>query len=322
MTPEHVPSPLADTVVTAMFKNSDAAGLGMESLVNAALADSESELIGKVTHLQSQHVHSNVGQKSWRTDVEAETDKREVVILESQLTKFAKTSKRSLIYCQTRLTDRTLPGGTLDQALADLPRVVMVNLLDFKLTPARQYFHEVLKPCLCKAPPEPLDDVFEVHHLLLPLFEQIEPDPDNPLHCWLTALLRAHRSNKLMGEVVDKDPILKKFRGADKGFAQIVDRHYTVASNPEERMRYESWMIERTLNQENIRALVNEGKAIAKAEGKAEGKAENQLEIAMAFFRRAQPGADLSAVARELKSLNIPEDIIRSARERASAERG
>jgi hypothetical protein len=83
-------------------------------------------------------------------------------------------------------------------------------------------------------------------------------------------------------------------------------------------MRYDSRKSERTLNQENIRVLVNEAKAIAKAEGRA----ESQLEIAAAIFRRAQPGAGLSAAALELKGLNIPDDIIRTARELASAEKG
>jgi hypothetical protein len=247
-------------MVAAMFKSRETAGLGLESLVNAALSDVESGPVGKVARLDSRRIRSVAGQRGLRAGVEAETDKEEVVILGSRLQEVNEMARLSLISCQMSLNARIPSGGVPGQAPADLTKPVMVSLLDFKLTPERRAFHQALKPAYAKPPLCPPDDVYETHLIQLPLFEQIRPDPVNPLHCWLSALLRAHRANKLMGEAAAEDPILAGFRGADEGFAQIIDRRRKTASDPEERLRYEGWAIERALER-GVNAPMNGGRA-------------------------------------------------------------
>ncbi|MDR3155417.1 MAG: Rpn family recombination-promoting nuclease/putative transposase, partial [Deltaproteobacteria bacterium] len=215
--PDWVPSPLTDAAFTAMHPNAEAAGLAMESLANAVLLDVNGKPTGKVLSLDAQHVHSSIGQRGYRTDVQAETDKGEVLIFESQLRPFTQMDRRSVVYCQMRLTDRTAPGGSLEDVLAGLPRVVMINLLGFEWKNGRIGAHQVVKPAYCGTPFTPLEGLFEVHHLQIRKFRRTRPDYRNPLHCWMVTLYRADRDSRLMSETVANDPNLKNFLKADEG---------------------------------------------------------------------------------------------------------
>ena len=73
--------------------------------------------------------------------------------------------------------------------------------------------------------------------------------------------------------------------------------------------------------QELYRKLEERGKIEGIAEGKAEGKAETQMDLAVKAFSRLQKGSDPSRIELLLKELDIPEDIIEAAKQKAMQRR-
>jgi hypothetical protein len=190
--------------------------------------------------------------------------------------------------------------------------VIVINLLDFTLRPKGKNFHQVGELVYREEPHEILTDRLEIHHLQLSKFKEISPDFNNPLHCWLTALNRAQSLKKPLKEIVKMDPHLSAYYKADPGFAEFVERHGLVASNPQTRKEYDLWVIDQILAMDEKAELV--------AKGRAEGEIESNVNIALNAFRTATSEADKRKVTEILKTFGLPDDIIKSARKRVKAE--
>ena len=127
-----------------------------------------------------------------------------------------------------------------------------------------------------------------------------------------------------------RDRGLNAFYESDPGFKQFVDRHGTVAGDPDAIKEYNLWLMEERLqlNEYALREArgydkglaegLAEGEAKGLAEGEAKGLAEGEakiLGIALKAFQKARPGEDLSAIAQLLSDFGIPPDVIQTARE-------
>jgi predicted transposase/invertase (TIGR01784 family) len=194
--PDFAPPPLADPVFMAIFQNAAVSGLAMRSLINACLAHSGDNLVGEVVTVTPQRVHIGSGGRGYRLDVEATTDNGEIVLCEVQLASFKRMNERVFLYSQQLFSAEVKRGDKLAEAVANLPRVVSINILDFTLRPDGKNFHQILELVYREKPWKRGVDNFEIHHLQLPKFDEVEFDSRIPLHCWLKAILLAQKLNK------------------------------------------------------------------------------------------------------------------------------
>jgi hypothetical protein len=330
---EFTPPPLADPVITAIFQDASVSGLAMKSLLNANLADSGDALISDVVSVTPQRVHTDTGERGYRIDVEATTVAGEIVLCDVQLRPFSAMNERSLLYGEQSLSSGAKRGDKLADVTAKMPRVIVLNILDFVLRPSGKNFHQVAELTYREEPRERAVERFEIHHLQLPRFRELKPDFKSPLHCWLTAICRAQEQKVFMSEVVEMDTALKAYYEVDPGFAQFVARHGYVASLPEVRKEYKLWQIEQVvMGEENARVMAEgrsegsavgrtEGIAVGRTEGRTEGRAERDMEIALKAFRKVKPGVNQSLIIDNLKDFDISEEIIRAAQKQADSER-
>jgi predicted transposase/invertase (TIGR01784 family) len=310
------PDPLADPIITAIFDAAANIGKATLSISNAVLLDSGRMPVKEILQVTPQRVHPAIGLggRSFRLDIEAVTAADEFIHIEVQLSPFNKMTERNLLYSLSSLSGNARRGDELAEAAKRMPRVIVIDILDFVLRPSSRNFHQVAGLFYLDGPVEWASDRLEIHQLQLPLFNKATvPDFKNPLHCWLTAIGRARGQGKSLMEVVEMDPVLKEFREADPGFAQFVDRYGIVASAPEMLKAYGDWQKAQMAWGEEI--------AFIEARGEARGIAKNQFDIALALFRGEKPGANLRGAAKMARGLGIPEDIIKAAMEQADAER-
>ncbi|MDR1559442.1 MAG: Rpn family recombination-promoting nuclease/putative transposase [Clostridiales bacterium] len=305
------PPPLADPVFSKLFQNAEVSGIAMKELLNATLEDSRNVPIGNIISLMPQSLHSDASERAYRTDVEAVTVNGEAVIMEVQLSRFASTIERTLLYSGQALATRARIGATLKDVIVEMPRVIMLNILDFDLRANGVNFHQVAKLTYREEPRERATDKFEIHNLELKKFRQTEPDLSKPLHCWLTAVCRAQDEKKSLKEVVDMDATLQEYYKSNPGFAQFIDRHDRVSAEPEVRRDYRRWEYEQMLNALEKRRIV--------AEGKAEGKTERDMEHALNAFKDGS--IDPALVVKLLKIQGIPDETIAEAQKQVQAER-
>ena len=233
--------PLADPVLASICRNVETSGLALRSFANAVLADSESPLISGVVEVTHKRVQFGRDPRSCRLGVEAVTETGDRVLVEAESSPFEYVNQWSLLYLLGRLDRGSETGGTLDKVTNGARRRVVVNILDYVVRPSGGSFHQVAQWTYQEAPFEAAFPGFEVHHLQLPKFRQIELDLSKPLHCWLRALCLARERHELMKEVVMGEPGLKSFHDGDPGFRQFVERHELVAGDPETRRAYDAW---------------------------------------------------------------------------------
>jgi hypothetical protein len=193
-----------------------------------------------------------------------------------------------------------------------MPKLICVTLLDFTLRPGKNFdFHQVVD-CVYRQKPHQLATGHQViHHLQLPVFlkkEAKRPDFNNPLHCWLLAIVESHRQGKRMDEVIEMRPELEEFRKRDKGFDQFAARHGLVTSDPKVRQKYDLWAINDIIMAEEFYRR------------EAKGKAETMMEISLKRLRRAKSNADRRSAIKDMRELDIPDVTIKEARKRIKAE--
>lgn len=73
-----------------------------------------------------------------------------------------------------------------------LPKVISINILDDNIRDDNTEIVQPIKLLYEKPPQRTAINEFTVYNVQLPRFREVEPDFDNPLHCWLYALDTAH----------------------------------------------------------------------------------------------------------------------------------
>ena len=199
------PTPLSDPVLAAIFQDVEVSGLAMRSLLNATLEDSGDMLVGDVISVTPQRVHSGTGMRGYRIDVEAKTASGEIALVEVQLTIFASTIERALLYAEQSLGSYAKRGATLTEAASGMPRVIVVNILEKALRKSGG-FHQVVELLYREAPYERATDRLEIHNLELSKYRKLEDvELRKPLHCWLTAICRSQDSKTSLEEVTNPE---------------------------------------------------------------------------------------------------------------------
>jgi predicted transposase/invertase (TIGR01784 family) len=308
------PPPLADPVFSKLFQNAEVGGLAMKELLNATLEDSGDVPIGDIISLTPQSLHSDTSERAYRIDVEAVTVKGEAVIMEVQMSRFASTIERTLLYSEQALATRARIGAALKDVTVEMPRVVALNILDFDLRANGVNFHQVAELTYREEPRERATDKFEIHNLELKKFRRSEPDLSKPLHCWLTAVCRAQDEEKSLKEVVGMDTTLQEYYKSNPGFAQFTDRHDRVSAEPEVRRDYRRWQYEQMVNALEKRRIVEESEVRGEARGEARGRALLYMQSLPFYFESikanpsfkreifalgAEAGVDEDAIQRE-----------------------
>jgi hypothetical protein len=239
-------SPLADPVAVAIFQDAHVSGLATKSLVNAVLADLGRPPIATILSVTPQRVRPSEGkgQRFYNPGVEALTTENEFINLGFQLASIPAMIDLNLRYCLNKLSHNAKRGDDLEVARRHEPRVVSINFLDYTLRQSSKNFHQLAGLFNLEPPMELATNELEIHLIQLSLFRTLRPDFSNRLHCWLTAMCRAHDERKSLNEVVEMDGNLKEFFKADPGFAEYVERFGIVSADKRIIKEYQRWLID------------------------------------------------------------------------------
>jgi predicted transposase/invertase (TIGR01784 family) len=292
--------PLADPVISEIFKNADVSGLAMREFINAVLGDSGDEQIGEVVDVTPQKFYPAAQGRSYRVDVTAKTADNETIIFEVQLSRFLIMNERSLLYAEQFLGSVAAKGDNWAEIRGGMPRVLVINILDSAVRRSGG-FHQVAELTYREEPRESASDSFAIHNIELSKFRKMEPDLRKALHCWLTAICRSQDDKKSLGEVIKMDSALRNFANGNPGMRQFVERYELASADRETRAAYHRWEYEQMLNDIEWRMQLAE----SKTEGRAEGMTEGMFKMLSSMFSAGIPeeliwaAAQSSGVARE-----------------------
>jgi predicted transposase/invertase (TIGR01784 family) len=258
--------PLADPVISEIFKNVKVSGLAMRELINAVLEDSGDRAISEVIDVIPQKIDPQAQGRSYRVDVTAKTADNEITIFEVQLSRLLITNERSLLYAEQSLGSTAAKGDDWMEIGVKMPRVLVINILDFNLRKSGG-FHQVAELVYREEPRELASKRFGIHNIELEKFRKATPDLSKALHCWLTAICRSQDSRKSLKEVLKMDGALRNFADNNPGMKQFVERYELASADKETRTAYRKWEYEQALHIMEIQLQ------------KAEGKAENNTEV-------------------------------------------
>jgi predicted transposase/invertase (TIGR01784 family) len=205
------------------------------------------------------------------------------------------TNERSLLYAEQSLGSVAAKGDDWLKIGAEMPRVLVINILDFNLR-KNGGFHQVAELVYREEPRELASERFGIHNIELRKFRTTTPDMSKALHCWLTAICRSQDRRKSLKEVVEMDSALRGFADDNPGMKQFVERYELASADKETRTAYRKWEYEQALN-------VME-RQLQRAEGKAEGRAESKTEIAKKLLGLSVP---IDAI---VKATDLPREEI------------
>jgi len=274
-----VMSPLADPVISAIFVDAEKAGLAAESLLRAVLADGkgvEKIKLGKIISVTPQRVHGSIGERGCRVDIEIRTDENEYYIFEIQIYTDSRIFQRDLFSSARIFTETSTPGTTGAEMAAKMPKVIVINILNYTIRDTQSDVVQPAKVIYEKPPFEVAMPEFAVYNVQLSRFREIEPDWNNELHYWLYALNEAHTKNKSLKEVLEMTSTLQEYASLDAGFKQFCERYDMVSGDTVSRKEYLDWYSELLRMTGMMEAAEMKGEARGEARGKAEGKAEGE----------------------------------------------
>jgi hypothetical protein len=194
---------------------------------------------------------------------------------------------RGILYAGRFMDDNARRGDTMENVLANIPRVIIINLLHFNLRKKHDDFHQPVDLTYRKpAKDETIErasNKISIHNIELKKFvKHMLPDLENKpysrdtpsLYYWLWALCKAQNENKSLGEVIKMSDALSEFAEQDAGFKQYTGRYEQISSDLQVRRVYAMWTegmsaidqakmegreegIERGINLKGIQAVVN-----------------------------------------------------------------
>jgi predicted transposase/invertase (TIGR01784 family) len=296
--------PLADPVISEIFKNAEVSGLAMRELINAVLEDSGDRAISEVIDVIPQKIDPEAQGRSYRVDVTAKTADNEITVFEVQLSPLLITNERSLLYAEQSLGSAAAKGDDWWKIGAKMPRVLVINILDFNLRKSGG-FHQVAELVYREEPRELASERFGIHNIELKKFRKATPDLSKALHCWLTAICRSQDSRESLKEVIKMDGALSDFAAGNPGMKQFVDRYELASADKETRTAYRKWEYERALHIMEMQLQWAEGRAEGREEGREEGKAEGREE-GKAEGREEGKAEGMIEAAKKLIKINRP----------------
>jgi hypothetical protein len=238
-----VMSPLADPVVSAIFADKETAGLAVVSLIEAVLEENgEFIQIDEIISVTPQRHHSNVKQRGCRIDIEVATKDKDRVIIEVQTSPESWIMQRNLFAASRIFTETSKQGDTSKEMSERLPRVIVINILNYLVRYDNSDAIQPAKIMFTKKPQRVAVDNLKIYNVQPPKIEEMEENFDNAWYCWFYAMYKADSENKTLSEVVLMTPQLKKYSERDAGFKQYCEQYELVSGDPETQSKYFLWI--------------------------------------------------------------------------------
>lgn len=268
--------PLADSVFNYVFSEPDTI-LSMQELINNVLIQAGDAPIREISAMNSQYsiIGETVEGRGGRLDIRAVAEDNTLFDIEVQLRRQLFMNDRSWFYGSRMLSEAFREG----QDYREMPRVRVINLLDFTLRDSHSDYLQPIGVLYRKPPVEIATDAFRIYNIELPKFRKQYPSLDSVMN----------------------DPLARWLYLLDRGYKN--DQEMEVLTNMTEGMRAFAKKYNRSLDDPKLRALYElemsaqrDQKAIAyteRMEGRAEGTA-----------------AAYSAVVRRALSQNLPMNVI------------
>ena len=290
--------PFADPVMEAIFANKDVAGLAAQSLINAVLSNSGDPCIGEITDLTPQKVMSNPLGRGYRFDIEARVGNSELADIEIQF-RHMHMNERGILHTGRYLDDNAKRGDKMDSVLQAMPRVIIINILQFDLRANHPDFHQPVELTYRKPRTdgtyERATDRLVIHNIQIKKFiKNVLPDLKTKpystkmpsLFYWLWALCEATENNRFIREVVNMNDALTQFAQEDTGFQQYTERYEEISDDMRVRRMYNIWTEDMSALDQARTEGRDEGRTEGRIEGRIEGRTETLFDVAVTALKQ------------------------------------
>lgn len=254
--------PLADSVFNYVFSEPDTI-LSMQELINNVLIKAGDAPIREISTMNSQYsiIGETVEGRGGRLDIRAVAEDNTLFDIEVQLRRQLFMNDRSWFYGSRMLSEAFREG----QDYREMPRVRVINLLDFTLRDSHPDYLQPIGVLYRKPPTEIATDAFRIYNIELPKFRKQYPSLESVLN----------------------DPLARWLYLLDCGYKN--DQEMEVLTNMTEGMRAFAKKYNRSLDDPKLRALYElemsaqrDQNAIAyteRMEGRAEGTAAERYSV-------------------------------------------
>ncbi|MDR1109801.1 MAG: Rpn family recombination-promoting nuclease/putative transposase [Deltaproteobacteria bacterium] len=177
-------SPLADPVVTELYKNLEVGGKAAQDFISAVLGECGLEF-GKIVRLSPQRKLSHVDSRSFYVDVYAESDAGVTVIYEVQLYFDKSFVDRTVLQTSYFFAEKMEPGIKTTELSDKAPTIYVISILGDERN-CRTSNKELLQPYYItsqKKPPELATRHFGLFYVQLPYLPLAKADYANKFYC-------------------------------------------------------------------------------------------------------------------------------------------
>ncbi len=284
--------PLTDPVFSYLFSEEDTI-LSMQEIINGVLIKSGDSPIREISRMDSQYaiIGEKIGARGGRLDIRAEAEDGTLFDIEVQLRRQLFMNDRSWFYGSRMLSEAFREG----QDYLKMPRVRIINLLDFVL---RENHPDYLQPIGITYRKEPADvatDAFRIYNIELPKFRKEYQTMDSALHDplarWLYLLDRGYRNDKEM-------EVLTRMTDGMKAFARKYNRSL---DDPKLEALYELDLSAKR----DQRAIAYTERVLGRAEGRADivrGMLNNGIPVDLIYKCVNAPRAEVDALIARIRS--------------------
>ena len=253
--------PLSDPVFSCLFAD-ESTTVSMLEIINAVLTDAGDPPIQRIVAMNSQYdlIAENIGRKNGRLDVRAVSENGELFDIEVQLRTMRAMNDRAWFYGSRLMSDSFREGDAYDS----VPRVRVINLLDFVLRDTHPDYLQPIGVLYKKGIPEIATDAFRIYNIELPKFraqnKTLNDVKADPLKRWLYLFEEGYKDEREMEVLTDMTEGLKAF----------ASKYNRSLSDPKLRRLYELDLSARRDERAVIQTAENEGRQKGRAEGRTE----------------------------------------------------
>ncbi len=261
--------PLSDSVFSCIFADPSTT-VAMLEIINAVLTDAGDEPIQAITEMNSQYsvLGERIGARGGRLDIRAVAEDGALFDIEVQLSGQLYMNDRSWFYGSRLLSEAFREG----EDYRNMPRVRVINLLDFVLREDHPDYLQPIGLMYKKAPASVASDAFRVYNIELPKFragyQTLESAKDDPLTRWLYLLEQGYKDENEM-------EVLTNMTEGMRAFAK---KYHRSLDDPKLRDLYELDLSARRDQAAIAQSAEEKGRKEGRAEGRKEGRAEGRKE--------------------------------------------
>lgn len=204
--------PLADSVFNYLFSERDTIP-SMQEIINNVLVKAGDMPIKEISRMDSQYplLGETVEGRGGRLDIRAVAEDDTLFDIEVQLRRQDFMNDRSWFYGGRMLSEVFAEGDKFQ----DMPRVRVINLLDFVLRDSHPDYLQPIGILYRKPPMETATDTFRIYNIELPKFRNeyptMESVMDDPLARWLYLLDRGYKDDREMEVLTDMTEGMRAF---------------------------------------------------------------------------------------------------------------